>query len=80
MAPEEVGGETELAAEPAKVPWRKNLLMLFGIGYLATACLYIGDLAALSRIEEYASHAGAIIEVFKILTIGAVALAKDMIR
>ena len=68
------------AGEPAKLPWRKNLLSLFGIAYGATTIVYAADVAATAFVAGHVSQAGIIVEVYKILTIGAVALSKDMIR
>ena len=66
--------------EPAKVPWRKNLLWLFGLAYTVTGALYACDVWAQGEIEGYVSQAAALIEVFKVLAIGTIAVAKDMIR
>lgn len=63
-----------------RLPWRKNLLCLFGIAYFAVGGAYGADLAATAGIDGYVSQAELILEVMQILTIGAVALAKDMIR
>ena len=66
--------------EPARLPWRKNLLTLFGIAYAATTVVYGADVVATAFVAGHVSQAAIVIEVYKILTIGAVALAKDMIR
>ena len=70
----------EPSQEPEKVPWRKNLLWLFGLAYCVTATLYGADVIAQAHIPGYASLGAMIIEAFKILSIGTIAVAKDMIR
>ena len=62
------------------VPWRKNVLMLFAIGYFACAALYGADVYATSAIDGYATQAAVIVEAVKLLTVGVIAVAKDLIR
>lgn len=66
--------------QPARVPWRKNLLWLFGLAYVTTGALYGADLVAQAEIDDYTSHGALLIEAFKVLSIGTIAVAKDMIR
>ena len=72
--------ELPVEAAPAKVPWRKNLLWLFGLAYVTTAALYGADIAAQHHIEGYVSQGALLVEAFKVLSIGTIAVAKDMIR
>ncbi len=78
MAPEDPGQET--ATEKPSVPWRKNLLWLFGLAYATTGGLYAGDVVAQGAIDGYVSQGAVLVEAFKVLSIGTIAVAKDMIR
>lgn len=79
MEPGEDRGR-EAATEIASVPWRKNPLWLFGLAYVTTGGLYAGDVAAQGWIEGYVSQGAVLVEAFKVLSIGTIAVAKDMIR
>lgn len=63
---------------PAKLPWRKNILVLFAIAFGAGGALLLTDMVAAAIINNYATHFPTILEYFKIIGIGAVALAKDL--
>lgn len=77
MAPEDEG---QVATEKPSVPWRKNLLWLFGLAYVTTGGLYAGDAIAQGQIEGYVSQGAVLVEAFKVLSIGTIAVAKDMIK
>ena len=63
------------------VPWRKNVLALFGAAYAFCAVMYAADVWAVKYIAgTYESHAAVIVEAVKMLTIGVIAVAKDLIK
>lgn len=60
------------------VPWRKNILWLFGLAFLAGGAMLCAELTAEAMLDDYDGHMETVLEYFKIIGIGAIALAKDL--